>query len=103
MNKLDHLIKSIDRLVELNEEILCEIRGGGLSTPSDSKKLKNPTIDLEMLKRLINSNEVMAILDMSRSSLSRNIKDKIIFPIRIGKRNWFDLNQINALRNYFLK
>jgi len=103
MNKLDQLIQSIDRLVELNEEILSEIRGNGLSTSSDSKKLKRPAIDREMLKRLINSNEVMAILNMSRSSLSRNIRDKIIFPIPIGKRNWFDLDQINALRNYFLK
>ncbi|HQS05808.1 MAG: hypothetical protein B7X86_07545 [Sphingobacteriales bacterium 17-39-43] len=103
MNKLDHLIKSIDRLVELNEEMLQEIRGCGTAEFNPSQKLRKSKLDIETLGQLINSNQVMGILNFSKSTLSRNINSKIITPIRIGKRNWFDLSQIEALRNYFLK
>ncbi|MDP3469501.1 MAG: hypothetical protein Q8S11_14265 [Daejeonella sp.] len=103
MNKLDHLIKSIDRLVELNEEMLQEIRGCGTADFHPTEKLRKSKLDIETLGQLINSNQVREILNFSKSTLSRNIKSEIFTPIRIGKQNWFDLSQIEALRNYFLK
>lgn len=103
MNKLDHLIKSIDRLVELNEEMLQEIRGCGTTEFNPSQKLRKSKLDIETLRQLINSNQVREILKISKSTLSRNITSEIFTPIRIGKQNWFDPSQIEALRNYFLK
>ncbi|MHB1178610.1 MAG: hypothetical protein ACYCZO_09795 [Daejeonella sp.] len=59
MNKLDHLIKLIDRLVELNEEILREIKGKStqiLTDPIDSLKARK-------------------LLDISRTTLYRKTVD----------------------------
>lgn len=103
MNKLDQLIQSIDRLVELNEEILSEIRGSGLTEPSNSNKLKKLKLTPEILDRLINSKQVRAKLKISESTLSRHVQSGLITPIPIGKQHWFDIDQIDALRNYFLK
>jgi hypothetical protein len=89
--------------VELNEEMLQQIRGCGTAEIKTSEKLRKSKLDIETLRRLINSNQVREILNFSKSTLSRNIKSKIITPIPIGKQNWFDINQIEALRNYFLK
>jgi hypothetical protein len=89
--------------VELNEEMLQEIRGCGTAEFNPSEKLGKSKIDKEILGRLINSNEVREKLKISKSTLSRNINSEIFTPIRIGKQNWFDPSQIEALRNYFLK
>jgi len=103
VNKLDHLIKSIDRLVELNEEMLQEIRGCGTAEFNPSQKLRKSKLDIETLGQLINSNQVREKLKISKSTLSRNVKNRLLTPIPIGKQHWFDLSQIEALRNYFLK
>ena len=103
MNKLDHLMKSIDRLVELKEEILREIRVWGLTELTVSRKPAKPKMDKEDLDNLMDSSQVRSKLKISESTLTRNVQKGLITPIRIGRRNRYDLTQIESLKNYFMK
>ncbi|HEY0900063.1 MAG TPA: helix-turn-helix domain-containing protein [Sphingobacteriaceae bacterium] len=103
MSNLDRLIKSIDRLVELNEMILLEIRGGALAEPSVSKKQGAKIIDAKLLGGLMSSAEVKLALKISDSTLTRMIRDEIVIPVRIGRSNRFDPAAIEAMRKHYLK
>lgn len=91
MNKLDHLIKSIDRLVELNEEILCEIRGDRGNEPA-----VDPTQWMEAL-------EVLKMLKISRSTLYRRTKDETVKPRFFGSRKYYSLADIFKLKERYTK
>lgn len=91
MNKLDQLIKSIDRLVELNEEILCEIRGSGTSQP-----VVDPTQWIDAL-------EVLKMLKISRSTLYRRTKDGTVNPVFFGSRKYYSLEDIFKLKKLYTK
>ena len=96
-------MKSIDRLVELNGEILCEIRGWKLTELTGSRKPAKPKIDKKVLDNLMDSSQVRSKLKISESTLTRNVQKGLITPIRIGRQNRYDLTQIESLKNYFMK
>ena len=90
MNKLDHLIKSIDRLVELNEEMLREIRG------VSDKVSAEPTEWIDAL-------EVQKMLEMSRSSLYRRTKDETFQSKSIGSRKYYAAEEIPKIKARYSK
>ncbi len=103
MSKLDQLIKSIDRLVELHVEILHVLENAGVPEHTSSHTSQKPKLDKDLLEKLMNTDEVTEALGFSKRTLSRNIKSEIFTPIRIGRQNWFDPSQVDALKNFYLK
>lgn len=87
MDRLDHLIKSIDRLVELNEEMLREVKG------KSSQVLIDPIDSLKARK----------ILDISRTTLYRKTVDGTLPSVRIGGRTYYSESQLFKVRDHYLK
>jgi hypothetical protein len=73
--------------VELNEEILREIRDGSGTG----------------LSKLMDSLQVQEYLNISRSTRIRHTKDEILKAKKMGSRSYYSRKQIEEIKNLYLK
>jgi len=92
----DRFIKVLERFVEVQEEILLELRALRTS-PLTAKPQPN------LLQDLIDSVDVKEELKISKSTLYRIKTSNLITPIKIGKRDYYSLTEIKKIAAYFMK
>lgn len=90
------LIQSINRMVELQEEILVHIKKWD-KHPTSTHDILDPREDL------LDSTEVKAILKISDSTMYRIKRSQLFQSVRIGKRDYYNMREIKRIVQHFLK
>ena len=84
-------LKALHRIADIQEKILEQLmQGRGDPVP-------------DYMLNLIDNTDVKAMLKISDSTLYRIKRKRIISAIRIGKRDYYNLTEIQNLVKYYLK
>lgn len=94
--EIERLINSLYGLVELQREILTELKAWNLNQP---EARPHPTV----MDNLVDSVDVKLMLKISNSTLYRLKKSRLIRTVRIGKQDYFNKADIKKIANNFMK
>ena len=88
--------KALNRLIELQEQILLQLRDGmGMRL--------SPISDPAFLEDLIDVVDVKSILNISDSTLYRIKKSNLVRSVRIGRRTYYSMTEIKRIAAHFMK
>jgi hypothetical protein len=98
----ERIIQSLERIVELQEKILSQLMGQNAGGQNEAANFADKN-NSDFLQNLIDIVDVKALLKVSDSTLYRIKRSKMIVPVRIGKRDYYNLSEIKKIAGYFMK